>query len=129
MTKETVNKILISLAALFTVFGLLNLSGAANYLVSVLDSVWAAGLTIIGLITGLIGFFKPEPPVTLRIDGTKVKSILNQVLVGLGTLASFLGLSKLTEIVNFLLVNLDPTYSAVMTLVGAFIAVVAYFKN
>lgn len=126
MVKETVNKVLVALAAVFTVFGLLNLAGASNFLVENLDSLWAAGLTVVGVIVGLIGFFKPSVPTA---EATDVKSVIGQVLIALGAVSAFLGLTKLTDIVAFLLTNLDTAYAAVLTLVGVVLGLIAYFKG
>lgn len=124
--KDTVSKVLVALAAVAGFFGLANLVGAANFLVSNLDQVWAAGLLILGVVTTLIGFFKPAAPTAAAGD---VKSTINVILIALGAVASFLGLAKLTDVVNYLLTNLDGVYAAVLTLVGVISGLVVYFKT
>lgn len=124
--KDTVSKVLVALAAVAGFFGLANLVGAANFLVSNLDQVWAAGLLILGVVTTLIGFFKPAAPTAASGD---VKSTINVILIALGAVASFLGLAKLTDVVNYLLTNLDGVYAAVLTLVGVISGLVVYFKT
>ena len=39
MVKDTVNKVLVALAAVFTVFGVLNLAGATGFLLDNLDAL------------------------------------------------------------------------------------------
>lgn len=128
MIKDTVNKVLIALAAIFTVFGVLNLAGATSFLVENLDSIWAAGLVLVGVVVGLIGFFKPKP-VAPTLSGTEVKSVVATILIAVGAVASFAGLTKLTDVANYLLTNLDTTYAAIMTLVGIITGFVVYFRK
>jgi len=123
--KDTVSKVLVALAAVAGFFGLANLVGAANFLVENLDDVWAAGLLLVGVVTTLIGFFKPVP---VAAASGNVKDTIGQVLIAVGAVAAFLGLAKLTEIISFLLTNLDAVYAAIMTLVGVVSALVVYFK-
>lgn len=125
--KDTVNKVLVALAAVAGFFGFANLVGAANFLVDNLDAVWAAGLTLIGVVVTLYGFFKPVTPSTAEIGD--VKTTIATVLIAVGSIAAFLGLAKLTEIVNFLLTNLDAVYAAVLTLIGVISGLVVYFRK
>ena len=74
----------------------------------------------------MIGFFKPAAPKAAASD---VKSTINVILIALGAVASFLGLAKLTDVVNYLLTNLDGVYAAVLTLVGVISGLVVYFKT
>lgn len=130
MNKDTINKVLVALAAVFTVFGVANLAGASNFLIDNLDSLWAAVAVLVGVVVGFIGLFKKEPvPAQLKSGEVDVKSVVYTVLVALGAVATFLGLAKLTDIVNFLLVNLDSTYAALMTVAGILAGLVAYFKK
>lgn len=117
-TKNLIYQILIALGAVAAFFGLANLTGIVDYLLANLDTVWAAGVTLVGLVVALWGIIKDNEAETAARDAGQVKSVVGQVLIALGAIAAFAGLAKLTEVVNFLLTNLDTIWAVALTLIG-----------
>ena len=130
-TKHLINQLLLALGAAAAVFGLGKLTGITDYLLTNLDTVWAALLTLVGVIAGLVGFFKGKSQVSgvQTADADQTKHVVYQVLVALGMVATLLGLAKVTGIATYLLENLDAVWAAVTTLVGVVVGLIGYFKG
>lgn len=129
MTKQTIYQVLVALGAIFTFFGLTQLSGLANFLVDNLDSITAAVLTLVGVITAAIGFFKPKSAPQLNVADIPAKSVVTLVLVALGSVAAVLGLTKFSDIINYLSTNLDTLWASVATVVGILTGLFGYFQS
>lgn len=56
--KSTIRHILTALGVVLGLIGLDKFTGVIDYLLNNLDSIWSAVLTVIGVITTLLGFFK-----------------------------------------------------------------------
>ena len=117
-TKNLIYQILIALGAVAVFFGLANLTGVVDYLLANLDTVWAAGATLVGIIIALWGVIKDNAEEVAAKDAGQVKSVVGQILIALGAIAAFAGLAKLTDVVNFLLTNLDTIWAVALTLIG-----------
>ena len=59
-TKSLIRHLLTALGTLLVVFGLGKYTGAIDYLLGNLDSVWQAIIVIGGAITTVVGFFKDK---------------------------------------------------------------------
>lgn len=58
MKKSLIRHLLTALGTVLTLVGLEQFSGALNYLVEQLDAIYSAALTLIGVITTIIGYFR-----------------------------------------------------------------------
>lgn len=123
--KNVVYQILLALSAVALFFGLGNLTGLVDYLLANLDQVWAAALSLIGIGTGLWLILKPTQPGAQDAVQDTVKS----VLLAVAAVAGVLGLAKLTEVVNYLLTNLETIWSLALVIIGFIGGLISYFKT
>lgn len=123
--KNVVYQILLALSAVALFFGLGNLTGLVDYLLANLDQVWAAALSLIGIGTGLWLILKPAQPGAQDAVQDTVKS----VLLAVAAVAGVLGLAKLTEVVNYLLTNLETIWSLALVIIGFIGGLISYFKT
>lgn len=59
----------------------------------------------------------------------QTKSLIRHILTALGVVLGLLGLEKVTGLVQYVLDNLDSLWSAVVTIVGFFTAIIGFFLN
>lgn len=70
-TKSTIRHILTALGVVLGLFGLGNLSGVIDFTLVNLDGIWDAVLTLVGVVTTWIGFFKNKERFEIRTDVKK----------------------------------------------------------
>lgn len=57
-TKSLIRHILTGLGSVLVFFGLATLTDAIEYISANLDTVWEAGVTLVGFVTTVYGFFR-----------------------------------------------------------------------
>lgn len=57
------------------------------------------------------------------------KSLVRHILTALGAILVFLGVGKLTGLIDILTANLDTVWDAVTTIIGAATAIWGFFKG
>lgn len=60
-TKSLIRHILTALGFVLGLVGLNKFTGVIDYLIQNLDTIWAAVLTLVGIVTSIFGFFKDRP--------------------------------------------------------------------
>lgn len=128
-TKQVVYQVLLALGAVAVFFGIGQLTGITDYLIANLDVLWASVATIVGIVMGLIGIVNHKTELAATAVGSDVKSTIGQVLVALGAVAVFLGLTKFSEVINYLLSNLDTVWAVGLTLVGFVAGLIGLIKG
>jgi len=59
----------------------------------------------------------------------QTKSLIRHILTALGFLLATLGIADAADIVDFLLVELDTLWDAILVVVGAITTVIGFFQN
>ena len=59
----------------------------------------------------------------------QTKSLIRHILTALGFLLTTLGIADAADIVDFLLVELDTLWDAILVVVGVVTTVIGFFKN
>lgn len=58
MKKSLIRHLLTALGTVLTLLGIEQFSGVINYIVEQLDAIYSAALTLIGVVTTIIGYFR-----------------------------------------------------------------------